>query len=232
VRQQIDELKKRQAEELARVRGGERATGSLASSLKSNPVYQSLEIEMKRTEVQIAEARQELAGREARIADLRRKVNTVPEVEAELARLNRDYEVTRQRYLELVQRLETANISERADKTGTVKFEIIEPPAAPLEPVAPNRPILFAFVLVVGLGSGAALAWLLNQLKPVFHTARSLAEITGLPVLAAVSRTWVDRHRQQRRMELLKFCTAAALLIFAFGMVLMLQQTTLRQLIQ
>ncbi|HEY8509285.1 MAG TPA: XrtA system polysaccharide chain length determinant, partial [Steroidobacteraceae bacterium] len=230
-RKQIDELRKRQEEELARVKAGGQATGSLSSSLKSNPVYQSLEIELKRTQVQIAELRQELARREARIADLRHKVNTVPEVEAELARLNRDYEVTRQRYLELVQRLETATISEQADRTGTVKFEIIEPPSAPLEPVAPNRPLLLLAVLFAGVVLGGGLAWLMNQLKPVFHTVRSLADITGLPVLAAVSRTWVDRHRRQRNMELLKFSGAALLLVLVFGMVLVLEQSgSFRQL--
>jgi polysaccharide chain length determinant protein (PEP-CTERM system associated) len=223
--EQIEELKKRQDEELARVKGGGRATGSLASSLKANPIFQSLELEHKRTQVQIAELRQEVFRREARIADLRNKVNAVPEVEAELARLNRDYEVTRQRYLELVNRMETATISEQADRTGTVKFQIIEPPAAQLEPVAPNRPLLLIAVLMAGLGIGAGVAWLLNQLKPVFHSVRMLSEVTGLPVLAAVSRTWVDRHRQQRKMELLKFSAVTALLILAFGFVLIWQQS-------
>jgi len=155
----------------------------------------------------------------------------VPEVEAELARLNRDYDVTREKYLELVQRRETATLSEQADRTGTVKFEVIEPPSAPLDPVSPNRPRLLLVVLFAGLAVGAGIAWLLNQLKPVFHTARSLAEITGLPVLGAVSRTWLDRHRQRRRMELLKFSAAALLLFAAFGVMFALQQTGLRQLI-
>jgi|HigsolmetaAR202D_1030399.scaffolds.fasta_scaffold01792_13 polysaccharide chain length determinant protein, PEP-CTERM locus subfamily len=230
-RETLAELRRRQQEELARIQSGGRATGSLASSLKANPVYQSLEIELKRTQVQIAELRQELAQREAKVAALRRQVNAVPEVEAELARLNRDYDVTREKYLELVQRRETATLSEQADRTGTVKFEVIEPPSAPLDPVSPNRPRLLLVVLFAGLAVGAGIAWLLNQLKPVFHTARSLAEITGLPVLGAVSRTWLDRHRQRRRMELLKFSAAALLLFAAFGVMFALQQTGLRQLI-
>ena len=55
VKSTIDELKKKQQEEIARVQAGQRATGSMASSLKSNPVYQGIETELKRVEVQLAE---------------------------------------------------------------------------------------------------------------------------------------------------------------------------------
>lgn len=231
-RKTIEELKRRQQEELARVKGGQQATGSLSSSLKTNPVYQSLEIELKRTQVQVAELRQELSQRSAKIAALRQQVNTVPEVEAELARLNRDYDGIRTQYNELVQRRETAKLSEQADRTGTVKFDIIEPPAAPIDPVSPNRPQLLAMVLLAALAVGAGGAWLLNQLRPVFHTVRALTEVTGLPVFAAISRTWVDRHRQQRRLEFLKFTAATLLLFLVFGAVMALQDTAARHLQQ
>ncbi|HKU15938.1 MAG TPA: hypothetical protein VJQ52_16205, partial [Steroidobacteraceae bacterium] len=54
VRTTIEELKKRQQEEMARVGRGQRATGSMAQSLKANPVYQSIQTELNRTNVQIA----------------------------------------------------------------------------------------------------------------------------------------------------------------------------------
>lgn len=226
----IDDMKKRQAEELARVRGGQAATGSLASSLKSNPNYQGLELELKRTQVQIAELRQEVAYRAARVADLRSKVNTVPEIEAELQQLDRDYESDRERRRELVGRRATATLSESADRSGTVSFETIEPPAASLDPVAPNRPQLLWMALIAALGVGAGIAWLLNQLNPVFHGVKSLADVTGLAVLASVSRTWHARHRRARQLELLKFSAVAGALLVGFGVVMWLQATGLQQL--
>lgn len=223
MRATIAELRRKQEEELARVRKGQGATGSLASSLKSNPVYQNLQMELKRAEVQIAELRQEVVQRQARVAGLHGKVNTVPEVEAELARLNRDYEVNRQQYQELVQRRETATLSENADRSGTVKFETIEPPAAALEPVSPNRPQLLMMSLVAALGVAGGLTWLLNQLRPVFHGTKSVIAVTGLNVLGVVSRTWQDRHRETRRRELFQFSAGAAMLFVVFGLVLSLQ---------
>ena len=228
VRGTIAQLKEQQQAELDRLARGERATGSLSSSLRSNPIYQATEAEMRRTDVQIAEYRQDLAQRDARIAELKRLVDTVPEVEAELARLNRDYDVTRTNYLDLVQRREMAKLSESADKQGIVKFQRIDPPNVGFEPVAPNRIILLFGVLVVGLGGGAALAYILNQLRPVYQNVRVLAETTGLPVLGSVSRTWITRHRAQARQHLLYFSGAASLLVATFCIVAVWHDTGVR----
>lgn len=221
VRNTIEQLKAQQAEELSRVTRGERATGSMANSLKSNPIYQGIQAELKRTEVQIAELRQDLAGRDARVGSLKRLVDTVPEVEAELSRLNRDYEVTRTRYLDLVARRETARLSESADKQGVVKFQRIDPPTVGFQPVAPKRSLLLLLVLLAGVAVGAAVAYLMNQLRPVFQNTRVLAQMTGLPVLGSVSRTWLAQHKVEEKRSLLKFSGAAALLAVVYGAVLL-----------
>jgi polysaccharide chain length determinant protein (PEP-CTERM system associated) len=223
----LDELRRRQSEELAQLRSGGQGTGSLSSSLKTNPIHQGLEIELNRTQIRVAELRQEQAQAQSKVAGLRRRVDTVPEVEAELARLNRDYDVTRQRYLELVKRRETATMSQEADRTGTVKFQVIDPPAADFRPVAPNRPFLLIAVLLLGLAVGAGVTYLLNQLRPVFLSMQSLAEATGLTVLAGVGRTSEERHRRERQLELMKFSTAAIALVLAFGVIYVAQEAGL-----
>ncbi|MEX1994496.1 MAG: XrtA system polysaccharide chain length determinant [Steroidobacteraceae bacterium] len=222
-RSTLEELRRRQAEELARIQSSGRGTGSLSSSLKSNPIYQNLEIELNRTQVRVAELRQELAQANARVAGLRRRVDTVPEVEAELSRLNRDYDVTRQRYLELVQRREKANISQDADRTGTVKFQVIDPPAADFKPIAPNRPFLLAAVLLLGLAAGGGATWVINQIRPVFHSVRTLADVTGQQVLAAVSRTFEDQHRRDRKQEVWKFSAAMLALVGLYAAISFVQ---------
>jgi polysaccharide chain length determinant protein (PEP-CTERM system associated) len=228
VRNTIEQLKEQQKEELSRITRGERATGSMASSLKSNPIYQGIQAELKRTEVQIAELRQDLAGRDARVASLKRLVDTVPEVEAELARLNRDYDVTRTRYLDLVQRRETARLSESADKQGVVKFQRIDPPTVGLEPVAPHRSLLLLVVLVAGVAGAVGIAYLMNQLRPVYQNARVLAQLTGLPVLGTVSRTWLAHHRVEQHRSLMVFSGAAALLAVVCGAVLIWHEVGVR----
>jgi protein tyrosine kinase modulator len=230
LRSQIEELKKRQEAELARLGRGEEPTGDLSQSLKSNPIYQSIQVELNNTDVQIAEASQEVAQRSKQVEELQKLVDSVPDVEAELSRLNRDYDVTHRQYQALVQRLETAKISESADKTGVVKFEIIEPPAVGLEPVAPDRVVLVSMVLLIGIVAGVAIAYVLNQLRPVFHHARGLADVTGLPVLGSVSRTWVAMYQVQARKNALVFSGAAGLLIVCFLTVVLFHETGVRLL--
>jgi len=226
----LDELRRRQEEELARVKASGRGTGSLSSSLKSNPIYQSLEMELNQTEVRVAELRQELAQAQGRVSVLRKRVDTVPEVEAELARLNRDYDVIRQRYLELVQRREKASISDEADRTGTVKFQVIDPPAADFRPVAPNRPLLLAVVLLIGIAAGGGITWMLNQIRPVFHGVRMLGRVTGKQVLAAVSRTFDEVHLQERKRQILKFSAAMGALVLTYVIVNLAQEPGIAQL--
>lgn len=225
VRSTIDELKKRQQEEIERVGSGKRATGSMANSLKANPIYQGIQAETNRTDVQIAELRQDLAQRSGRVAALKRLVDSVPEVEAELVRLNRDYEITRTRYLELVERRETAKLSESADKQGNVKFQILDPPVVGFEPVAPNRIPMLLAVLIAGLGAGGALAWLLNQLRPVYQNVRVLADNTGLPVLGYVSRTLLAAQKGAALRARMAFGAFVGVLVLACGAAVVFSET-------
>jgi hypothetical protein len=58
----------------------------------------------------------------------------------------------------------------------------------------------------------------------VFYTEKHLAEVTGKPVLTSIGRTWLDRHRLQRRSELLRFSAVTAGLVMAFGLLQVLQR--------
>jgi hypothetical protein len=151
---------------------------------------------------------------------MRSKMETMPEVEAELAQLTRDYDVLRDRYAALLQQFETAKLSESVGETDKVEFAIIDPPTSLPEPVAPPRLLLLLGVLAAGLGAGAGVAFLLSKLNPVFDSLTSLETLTGLPVLGAVSVTWLDRRRARRRSELLRVASAGAALLVVFVVVL------------
>jgi polysaccharide chain length determinant protein (PEP-CTERM system associated) len=201
------DLQARQQVELEGARKGD--SGAAANSgLSANPVYQSIQLQSNQVDVEIAALRAELTDRQNRIGELRKLVNTAPEVEAEFSRLNRDYDVTRAQYQALVERLEKAKFSDEADQTGVVRFEVMDPPTADFKPVSPNRRMLIIGVLVAGLAAGGALAYLLHQIKPVFSTGRQLAAITGFPVLGEVSRTWFEKYGQLRRRSVLVYAGA------------------------
>ena len=105
-----------------------------------------------------------------------------------------------------------------------VSFNIIDPPAAPLDPVAPKRGLLLIGVLIAGLAGGGALAFVIHQVKPVFHDARALDMIVGRPVLGVVSMTWLDRHKARRAFRFSSFVVAGTALFLLFGASFVLQE--------
>lgn len=228
-RETLDRLRERQKEELAALKRGDLGAAA-ATGASSNPVYQSIQLQMNETDVQIASLRGELLEHQRNEAGLRRMVDTVPEVEAEFSRLTRDYDVTKAQYNELLQRLERANVSGGAEERGVAKFNIVDPPSVGFNPVFPNRPLFLAAVFVIGIGMGGAVAYLLHMFKPVFVDGRSLSEITGVPVLGSVARTWVELQRAEIKRGLLRYSAACALLFVLF-VVTVANQRTASQLI-
>jgi polysaccharide chain length determinant protein (PEP-CTERM system associated) len=161
-----------------------------ARALDVNPVYQSMKINLSQTELELVDLRNKIAQQQAAVVDLQTHVNTIPEVEAQLARLNRDYEVNRAQYQALLQRLESARLSEQAeDSREQIKFRVIEPPALPLVPLGPNRPLLATAVFFLALGAGVAIAVLRNLVKPVFSNRATLSAVTKVPVLGVIALT-------------------------------------------
>jgi len=224
-RRTLEDLKKRQQVEIAAVRRGDQAAIA-ASGLAANPVYQGIKLQLSQADVEVAAARRRLADREGKIAELRKMINTAPAVEAEYARLNRDYDVTRGQYQALVERLNRAKLSDRAEATGVVRFEVVEPPTGSNEPVSPDRVRLILVVLLGGLAAGIGVAYVMHQLRPVFVSARQLTELTQLPVLGVVSMTWLERHQAQARRAVRVYSMAVAVLIAVAAVTLLTQSAT------
>ncbi len=208
----LADLQKRQQAEIDGARHGDPGAAA-RTGLTANPVYQNIQLQFNQAEVEIAADRANISDAEHRVAELKGLVNTAPEVEAELARLNRDYDVTRAQYQTLLDRLQRARLSEDADSTGIIRFEVIDPPTAGFAPVAPKRGLLLLAALIASVGAGGAVAYLLHLLKPVFSSVRQLHALTGLPVLGAVSMSWLDKHRTHARRAVMGYAAAAALLI-------------------
>ena len=140
------------------------------------------------------------------------------------------YEINRTNYQELVQRLESARMSEQADQAGdNVKFRIVEPPQVPLLPVGPKRLLFSAAVLFLALGAGGGLAFLLSQLKPVYFDPQILRKETEIPVLGQVSRVWTSELALKRRMAITGFGVSVALLVTVFVVILLTYQLGYRE---
>jgi polysaccharide chain length determinant protein (PEP-CTERM system associated) len=211
----LEELKKRRAGELESVRRGD-AGAVAASGAGNNPVYQNIQLELNKQDVEIAALRRELAQHQGTVAELRQRLNSAPQVEAEYQQLNRDYDVNKAQYTALLESYQKARLGERADNAGSVRFEVVLPPTAEVTPVSPRRSALIALVWLGAIGFGAALAYAMTLFKPIVSSVRTVNEITPLPILGLVSVAFPTRQRREFQRNLLRFGAASACLVVAF----------------
>ena len=176
------------------------------ASDNSDPVYQQLKIALADSDAQVAGLRARVADYEKRYAMLRAKAASVPQMEAEFARLNRDYGIEKQNYQNLVSRRESAQMSgELEQATGTASFRVIDPPRTSPNPVSPNRQLLIPLALLVSLGAGFAASYLYSVVRPTFHDNRNLKTIGKRPVLGAISLVRNAEVLTRRRRRALLF---------------------------
>jgi polysaccharide chain length determinant protein (PEP-CTERM system associated) len=183
----------------------------------TNPVYQSVQIALNESNVLIAGLRSKVQQQRATVKQLQVQVNSIPEIEAEYAQLTRDYGKFNVLYDEIMVRKERERMGKVGDDREVVSFNVIEPPTAPLEPVAPRRLIYLIGVFLLSVGAGVATSFVLHQLHPVFYDVDSLRIETGQPVLGAISLTWLDRYHKTRRAGLVSYSFAGGLLFFLFA---------------
>jgi polysaccharide chain length determinant protein (PEP-CTERM system associated) len=214
-------LEESRKKEIARIK----ATQDPAQTgLASNPVYQQMRAMLTEADARVAELNVRVQEYSQRVEDLQAKVDNIPKIEAELKQLDRDYSAVSKQYAALVSRRESAHLSgEVEENVEDVKFRVIDPPFVPLKPTEPNKLLLNAFVLFIGVGAGVGVGFLLSLLHPVFSNRRSLGQATGLPVLGAVLLIQTEKEKRKALKGVLAFSAATVALLMVFVGVNMLQ---------
>jgi len=181
---------------------------------------ENVQIALTEAEIQVSELSGRQRDLQQRIAELQEKVDIAPQLEAELAGLNRDHTVLRNQYETLLQRRELLSFDiDRKRQGRQLEFRIIEPPLAPEFPVEPNRTVMMLLALMAALGAGGGLAYLLHLMKPVFITGDTVYQELGVPVLGSVSMAWTGQAIARRRGAEALFAVALVVLLATFGAV-------------
>jgi polysaccharide chain length determinant protein (PEP-CTERM system associated) len=183
-----------------------------------SPMLQQMNVSLSAAEARVAGLRARVIEYGSRLAQLRSQMTAAPEVEAQLAQLNRDYQVNKENYEKLVASREAAKLSgSLTSATEMLSFRVIDPPTVPAMPAGPNRIQLYSLVFVVALAGGLGAALALSQVRPTFLSQRALREVTGLPVLGSVGMNWTERQRVNRQRRMVALSMAVAVLVCAYG---------------
>jgi polysaccharide chain length determinant protein (PEP-CTERM system associated) len=188
-----------------------------------SPMLQQLKIALTEADAKVAAFRARVEEFNIRNSQLQAKSNAVPEVESQLAQLNRDYLINKENYEKLIGRREAAKLSgELSTNTEMMTFKIIDPPTIPLTPIGPNRPLLLSIVFIGALLAGCTIALLISQIRPTFLSLTELREVTGLPVLGMISMNWTEVQRNKRKRNQYGFIGCATSLLLSYAAVVVI----------
>jgi len=183
---------------------------------RQNPILEQLRLRLIDADAEIASLERQEGEGQANVQRLDAIARSAPEVQAQSLNIDRDYAVLRRNFDELLTRRESLQLAGAARTTSDrVRLEVVDPPSLGVEPVSPNRPLLAAIVLAMGIGAGAGLIVLLVQLDRGIYTVQDLRRI-GPPVLGAISAG----PRSGGVASTFLFTSGFALLILGYGVLM------------
>jgi capsular polysaccharide biosynthesis protein len=141
----------------------------------------------------------------------------MPQLEAELVQLNRDYDVNKKNYENLISRRESVSMSgDMQSVSGVADFRLVDPPRVSPSPVAPNRRLLFPLTLLLALAAGLAATFVAREIRPAFYDGRALAEVTGLPIVGTISAVISEPQKRENKRSVVRFLGGVGALLGAY----------------
>ena len=218
LRQAIANLKKQRKQEQAEYTARLTESSGGARNQKAYSFLDELKVKIAEEEANIASLQVRADEYRRRHKELQDQVSILPEVEAELTALNRDYDMNRKKYDDLVSRRDSLRLSEQAEQSKQeVRYKVVEPPRVPLQPTSPKRLLLISLVLAAGLGAGLGLAFLLTQLWAIFDNPRELMEVTNRPVFGSVGMILSPPALRRERRLMIVYALLGGMLLAAYG---------------
>jgi polysaccharide chain length determinant protein (PEP-CTERM system associated) len=210
----LEEQRQQEIEAKRRAEEGKPARVSGAT----NAALQQTKLALAEAEANVAALRVRVADTQARVNQMRASATRAPLMEAELAQLNRDYEVVRRNYEALVAQREKAMMSDEVDTTRLARFRVIDPPRTADKPVFPNRLAIAPLVLLISLAAGATACFALVQMMPTIDSSSALRTVSARPVLGSVSLLVTDDMVRSARRRTFAFASGLSALFVSYGL--------------
>ena len=182
-----------------------------ADSFNVNPAYANLRDELTKTKTRIAALQSRIAQSQKLLGVELERAKKMPEFEAALAELVRDYEVTNKVYEDLVKRRERARVSMNIDlEQRDQRFRIQEPALLPLEANGLNFAQVAALGPLAGIAMPLGVLLALFQLNPYIRHKSMISKQLNTKVLGEIPETMLLSNPKQKRKSVF-----SAILVFA-----------------
>jgi polysaccharide chain length determinant protein (PEP-CTERM system associated) len=183
----------------------------------ANPLYTQTKSQIFDSQARVSSLERQVADETKACDRMEEIARGAPGLQAEYTDLERGYDVLRKDYEELLARRESMRLADAANTdAGKVTTRVVDPPTVPQLAVTPNRPLLLAGVLLMGLGAALALPVLLQQFDASMHNVEQLRQLE-LPVLGSVSLIEKLVPLRRRMFDVVSLAMASLVLLAMFG---------------
>jgi len=177
LRKKINNVKNRIKAEAERlVKGGLPVSDPLGFSQNLLEKILNLKVEVVADSARAMVLKRAVEGYEKRLQKL-------PEKSLQLARLQMAVDLDKRIYMMMKERLEETKVTE-AGKIGTVS--IVDPADKPLYPIKPRKKLNILLGVLVGLGLGVGITFLMEYVDTSLKTVEDIERFLGLSVLGIV----------------------------------------------
>jgi polysaccharide chain length determinant protein (PEP-CTERM system associated) len=203
-------LKAKIADMEAKLKNGEMQTAAGANTNTTYTPEQMLSSKILGDQVrQQSETIAEINNLEVDIRKIKYQINIyqqrierTPQREEELMTLNRDYQNIQASYSSLLNRKLEAEIAVNMErKQKGEQFSILDSARFPKEPISPNMKRLFMLVVVLGLGIGAGLIFMLDYFDTSLKNPDEFESDLGVTVLATVPKIYHKKDLRVKRLN-------------------------------
>jgi polysaccharide chain length determinant protein (PEP-CTERM system associated) len=177
-----------------------------ASGGYSNPRAAELRIQLRAINSEISGLEREAGRVNARINQYQTRVENAPKMEQELSTLMRDYQITKENYQKLLDRLLEAKRAENMEKRQQgEQFRILDFAKPSETPIQPDLLRIMLICIAVGLGAGAGVILFIEIQDSTIKSISQLEALeSGIACISAVplSLTGEDKKMNKRKTML------------------------------
>ncbi len=185
---------------------GDKESTDTADSSANNAAMAQLKSQLQANQIEIQNNQALEKQLEEQIAEYRTRLNLTPVREQQLAELNRNYELTKKNYDDLLARKQASELATDLDQRQQgQRFTIIDQPSLPMKPAWPNHMAIALAGLGAGLALGVALVFILETQDHAVFNEKELGRFFSFPLMIGVpslpTRAEVRRHSRMHVVE-------------------------------
>ena len=179
-----------------------------------NPSVAQIKSQIESNRLEIENLQKDEKMLRASVAQYQNRLNLTPVREQQLTSINRDYELVKKDYSDLVNKELESQLATSLEKNqGGRKFRLVDPPSFPVLASSPNRLKLNLGGMAGGIAFGLALALLIDMKDRSFHTEAELSAELAPPIIVSVPLILTpEEERRQSWSYKLQWIAASALM--------------------